>query len=206
MIARNGITPVTIPQPCSQTTGLGNFSRDVISALKALRDRRVIYEVSKSTSPTTIVPLHILGDRPPYIAAAAAPAEGYKRYYIEWGTLNEQIASNWDDYFDINSTTYFFAVATLRTTSTLLVTSWTIATGAAIDSEETADWAVDATRPAEAVTVLGAVTVDVDGVHSISNFGGGSLRLTEHISNIEAGTTAGDVLLGKQLTFSRLTY
>jgi len=154
----------------------------------------------------TIIPLHILRNRPPYIAAAAAPAEGYKRYHIEWGTLNEQIASNWDDHFDINATTYFFAVATLRTTSTLLVTSWEILTGAAIDSEETADWAVDAVRPSEAVTVLGAVTVDVDGNHSISNFGGGSLRLTEHISNIEAGTAAGDVLLGKQLTFSRLTY
>jgi hypothetical protein len=64
---------------------------------------------------------------------------------------------------------------------------------------------VGAERPTEAVVMLAMVTV-TDGVATISNTGGGSLSLTEHISIIQGGSTAGEVLFGKQLLFTRQNY
>ena len=150
-------------------------------------------------------PLYITSKRPPYIAAGAPPAGGAKRYYLTWGTLNDQLATNWGAHHDITATTYFFAKAVLRTTSTLQVTQWDIVTGAAFDSHVTADWAVGADRPGEAVCLLGVVYVTV-GAHSIENSGGGSLALTEHITQIEPGSGAGDTVFGKQLLFTRQNY
>lgn len=153
------------------------------------------------------VPLTILGSRPPYIPAPAdQPPESSKRYYIEWGTMNNAVAENWDDHFDLSSTTYFFAKATLRTTGSLVVSKWEIVTGSSYDSETTAEWAVGEPRPSSIVVILGVVYVDDDGNHIISQAGGGSIVISEHVTSIQAGTGAGEVKIGKELTHRRLSY
>lgn len=151
------------------------------------------------------VPLHIIDRRPTYIPASPPPSGTARRYYIEWGTLNNLVADNWDAHHDIEATTYFFAKATLRTTDTLRVSSWEILTGPAIDTHTTGDWMVGDARPAHAVVVLGQVRV-TNGQHVIVNSGGGSLNLSEHITVIQGGSSAGEVSFGKQLLFTRLHY
>lgn len=157
---------------------------------------------------TKPVPLAILGSRPPYIAAPATPPDPQatsKRYYIEWGTLNNLVAENWDDDFTVSSTTYFFAKATLRSTGSLLVTSWEIVTGPNYDSQKTPDWEIGSPRPDSAVVLLGTVFVTND-VHTISQAGGGSLVLSEHITSIVSGYGTGEINIGKELTYHRLAY
>lgn len=153
------------------------------------------------------VPLAILSSRPPYIAAPEAPpAEGIKRYYIEWGTVNDVVADNWDEHFNISSTTYFFADISLATGDQLKVASWEIVTGSSWDTHQTPDWPVGAPRPDSMVILLGQVFVDEDGKHSISPNGGGSIQVTEHVASILPGGSGGEVRIGKQLSYNRLTY
>jgi hypothetical protein len=154
------------------------------------------------------VPLTILGSRPPYIAAPGTPPNPQstsKRYYIEWGTLNNLVAENWNASFDVSATTYFFAKATLRTTGSLLVTRWEIVTGSNYDSHEMPDWQIGASRPNIAVVSLGMVFVS-DGVHTVAQSGGGSLVVSEHVTSIQAGSAAGEIRVGKELTYHRLAY
>lgn len=160
-----------------------------------------------AAATATPIPLHIRDSRPPYIAnPATSPPEPTKRYFIEWGTLNNLVATNWDAHFDVSATTYFFAKATLRTTGTLLVTSWEIVTGPAFDSHTTPDWPVGSPRPVHAVVLLGQVQVNGDGAHTIIQSGGGSIVLTEHVTSISPGSGAGDVQIGKELTYYRVAY
>jgi len=44
MIAKNGIAPIKIPNHCTSAAGLGRFSDDVITAIKCLRDRRIMFD------------------------------------------------------------------------------------------------------------------------------------------------------------------
>ena len=158
--------------------------------------------------PSKPVPLAILGSRPTYIRkpeTSLDPESTSKRYYIEWGTLNNLVAANWDDTFEVSSTTYFFAKATLRTTGSLLVTSWEIVTGPNYDSHKMPDWEIGESRPNNAVVLLGIVFV-ADGVHSIAQSGGGSLVVSEHVTSIQSGSEAGEIRVGKELTYHRLTY
>ncbi len=153
------------------------------------------------------VPLAILSGRPPYIPApAGAPAEGSKRYFIEWGTVNDVVATNWDAHFDLSTTTYFFAKITLTTGDVLKVSSWEIETGPNYDSHTTPDWAIGDPRPNSMVVLLGSVFVDGDGRHAVSQNGGGSIRVSEHVTSIQSGSTAGEVRIGKELSYHRLTY
>ncbi|RYG70167.1 hypothetical protein EON80_08455 [bacterium] len=152
------------------------------------------------------VPLAIVGSRPPYIKGApSGPTGSFKRYYIEWGTLNNVVAHNWDASFNVSSTTYFFAKATLRTSGSLLVTKWEIVTGSNYDSETMPEWDIGAARPNRAVVLLGTVFVE-DGKHLISQAGGGSIVISEHVTSIQAGTGAGEIKIGKELTYHRLGY
>jgi hypothetical protein len=154
------------------------------------------------------IPLAIIGSRPPYIAAPATPPsqqETSKRYYIEWGTLNNLVAENWDASFTVSATTYFFAKATLRTSGSLLVTRWEIVSGPNYDSHKMPDWEIGESRPNTAVVSLGMVFV-ADGVHSIAQSGGGSLVVSEHVTSIQSGSGAGEIRVGKELTYHRLTY
>lgn len=159
-----------------------------------------------SSSSANPVPLAILGSRPPYIKApTTAPSDTIKRYYIEWGSLNNVVAENWDASFNVSATTYFFAKATLRTTGSLLVSKWEIVTGSDYDSETMPEWDVGAARPNRAVVLLGTVFVD-DGKHFISQAGGGSIVVSEHVTSIQPGTGAGEIKVGKELTYNRVTY
>jgi hypothetical protein len=165
----------------------------------------------KSSSPggggVKIVPLAIIGARPPYIAPSSPlpPNSSSRRYYIEWGTLNNLVAQNWNAHFDVSSTTYFFAKASLRTVDSFQVTNWEIVTGSSFSSHTTPDWPVGAPRPAHAVVLLGTVFVN-NGGQFISQSGGGSIVMGEHIATMRPGSGAGDVLIGKQITYHRLTY
>lgn len=157
-------------------------------------------------SPAPTVPLHIVDSRPSYIPAPASPPAGEsKRYHVTWGTLNDQLATNWDDHFDITETTYFFASATVPTTGSLKVTSWEILTGTTVDAYVTGDWESGDDRPATAVHLLGSV-IFTDGKPEVVNAGGGSLLLTEHITSIAAGGSAGTTVMSKHLHFLRLNY
>ncbi len=125
---------------------------------------------------------------------------------MEWGSLNDLLATNWDQYHDCTDTTYFFAKATLRQSETLKVMSWEVVTGPSYDSHSTDDWPVGSERPAFAVYLLGSVQFADGTFVAIQNSGGGSLVLSEHITHISPGTGLGDVEYGKQLVFSRQTY
>lgn len=155
----------------------------------------------------SVVPLTIVSGRPPYIAAPPnPPAEGIRRYYIEWGTVNDVVAGNWNAHFDITATTYFFAKITFAPGDSFNVANWEIVTGSSYDSQKTPDWPVGEPRPEYMVVLLGEVYVNADGGHSIMNNGGGSLNVSEHITSISPGPAAGAVRLGKQLTYLRLSY
>jgi hypothetical protein len=176
--------------------------------MELYRDRRGFFYRAKNASVAggKPVPLTIVGSRPRYIPAAAPPSSANnRRFYIEWGTLNDQLASNWDAYFDISDTTYFFAKAKLRTGSTLAVENWQIVTGTDYDSHKTADWPVGAPRPGEAVCMLGSVQFN-EGAAYITNNGGGSLLVSEHLTDIRPGTGSGEVIYGRALYFYRQTY
>jgi hypothetical protein len=67
------------------------------------------------------------------------------------------------------------------------------------------DWEIGESRPNTAVVSLGMVFV-ADGVHSIAQSGGGSLVVSEHVTSIQSGSGAGEIRVGKELTYHRLTY
>lgn len=176
--------------------------------MELYRDRRGFFYRGKNGSMFggKPVPLTIVGSRPRYIPARPQPpSTNVKRFYIEWGTLNDHLANNWDAFFDISQTTYFFAKATLRSTSSLAVTHWEIVTGSDYDSHQTADWPVGASRPSEAVYLIGSVILQ-DGSAYITNNGGGSLLVSEHLTEISPGSGWGEVNYGKGLYFYRQTY
>lgn len=170
---------------------------------------RVRPSATAAASASRPIPLTIIGSRPAYIPAPANPlplTPPSRRYYVEWGTLNNLIAKNWDTAFVVSSTTYFFAKASLRTTGTLQVTSWEIVTGSTHDTVTTPDWDVGANRPHQVVVLLGTVFVDDDGVHAIAQSGGGSIVVGEHVTMIQPGSGAGEVQIGKELTCHRQAY
>lgn len=160
-----------------------------------------------SASKDPVVPLHIIPKRPRYIPGPAVPVpSGHKRFFIEWGTISERLATNWDSYFDVNATTYFFAKVYLPITGPLLLNYWEIVTGPEVTSHQTPQWEVGGDRPEYAVCLLGSVLFDESGNFlDIVHNGGGSMTLTEHISEIRAASN-GSTQLRKQLYFSRQMY
>ena len=108
--------------------------------------------------------------------------------------------------FSVSSTTYFFAKATLRTTGTLQVTSWEIATGSALRLGEDPRLGSGSGAAEPGGGSLGTVFVDGDGVHSIAQSGGGSIVVGEHVTMIQPGSGAGEVKIGKELTCHRQAY
>lgn len=163
---------------------------------------------SKNPANTKTVPLTVIDSRPKYIPPPTTePTPTSKRVFIEWGTLNDQIATNWSDFYDCTATTWFFAKAALQGDREMKVTSWEIVTGPNFNSHVTADWQVGGNRPPHAVLLLGVVLFPGGGGSpAVYNYGGGSLMLTEHITGIYPGQTAGDALLGKSLIFHRMVY
>jgi hypothetical protein len=55
------------------------------------------------------------------------------------------------------------------------------------------------------VMLLGSVLVQED-VHTILQNGGGSILVSEHLSDIQPGAGPGGAELQKELTYHRLTY
>lgn len=167
----------------------------------------VMAVLGKSSTPQKLIPLHIISSRPVYIPAPEeAPTEGMKRFWIEWGTINSKIASNWDSHFDINATTFFFAKVNLNVTDeSLSVVSWDIITAEEEDAYPPAIWGVDGVRPEEDHYLLGQVFIEESAVN-IVNSGGGSLSLSEHLVNLFPGSGAGSVTIQKQFTWIRNIY
>lgn len=166
------------------------------------------HELPQDGTAQSPAPLHILTSRPAYIPTPDPdpPLDaGEARIYINWGTLNDQLATNWDDDYVITTTKYYFAKATLPTTGPLKVTSWEIVDGASATAFATADWNAGDDRPAIAYHLLGSV-IFTDGKAVVAHAGGGSLLLTEHITSIAAGPTPGTTVMSKHLHFLRLNY
>ena len=160
-------------------------------------------------------PLQLVASRPAYIPEpAAAVAGSLKRIFITWGTINNVIADNWDDEFDVSGivTTYFFAKVTFSlSTDDLKVASWEILTDLASDAHETPEWAAGGVRPLYYVISLGAmlvssVVVETEGepdetVYTHTLIPAPTSRmLTEHVSNIGGTGTAGEITLTKQIS------
>jgi len=114
---------------------------------------------------------------------------------------------NIDSYHDITSTTHFFVKITLNSDpDSSLANSVEIVKGASNTTYSTPPWGIDGSRPANTYYYLGSVTINDDSF-VILNTGGGSLSLTEHISNISPnGAIAGDVSISKQFAFIRQNY
>jgi hypothetical protein len=193
---------VTIPKRPSTVGGLISWARGVNRTLQELRDRKVVGGTAKKAGSSSPVPLHILSRKPPYIAEPASPVTSpAKRYFIEWGTINEIVATNWDAHFDLSATRYFFAEITFVASDQLKVASWQILTGAASNTHVTPDWDVGDPRPAKMVILLGVVSV-IGTTHTISQSGAGSISVGEQITTINQGG-AGETLIGKQLVYQR---
>lgn len=158
------------------------------------------------------VPLTILSTRPAYIPASEVlPGTGSRRFYIEWGVVNEMLATNWSAYFDVGVTTYFFAKIMLSAGDSFGVTSWEIVTGPASNTHATPEWEPPARRPAYLVVLLGVVTVTTGegGVksYSVSNSGGGSVKMYQIIERITQGEGGpGDTVFFYQTVYHRLPY
>lgn len=152
------------------------------------------------------VPLHLISKQPSYIPAIGSPPEeGYKRVFVEWGTLNDKMATNYDAYWDIAAETYFFAKAYLNTSGAFGISSWEIVTGADPFEHETPPWPIGGSIPNYAVYLLGYV-YEFEGAFYIYNSGGGSLLLTQHITEIIPNTDYGGAGIGRMLSFTRQVY
>lgn len=165
---------------------------------------------SQSQRASKIKPLQLVVSRPAYITNPATPVTGIsRRLYLTWGTINNVIASNWDDNFDASGTvsTYFFAKVTFSTaTDHLKVASWEILHNPASDAHATPEWEAGGVRPAYYVFSLGALlvsslTVDEELVYTYTLQPAPTSRIiTEHVSNIGGTGTAGAITLTKQIT------
>jgi hypothetical protein len=158
-------------------------------------------------SASKAVPLHVLLSRPVYIPAAAEPpSPPASRLYVEWGSINNVLATNWNDYFDLTANAVIYADITLNTTSaTELITSWEIATGASVPAQP--EWPESGpsapVRPAKLYILLGTY---FHGAKAVSNSGGGSLVVGEYVIGVTPTYGVGGTVLQKALTWSRLTY
>lgn len=174
--------------------------------------------ISTNAVAVGLKPLQIVSSRPPYIPEPSGnPPQGYDRFYVTWGIVNNVIADNWDDHYDLNDTTYFFVKATFASgQSALHVASTEILTGTAWNTHKTPDWEAGGTRPSYYVFSIGSVRVgDVpppvgDGPPPVGDVpppkrfdildNPGSVMITEHISNITGTGTIGAVSITKQLS------
>lgn len=164
-------------------------------------------------------PLEIVVSRPSYMPEPeVAVVEGYKRFFVSWGTVNNVVADNWDESFDVSETpdgaTYFFVKATFSTSSdSLKVSSFEILTGPDWDTHETPDWEAGGGRPDYYVFSLGSVYATTPAVTPEApnpatvwaiNPNPGSVFITEHLSSISGTGTAGEVNLTKQLSHYKI--
>jgi hypothetical protein len=125
---------------------------------------------------------------------------------VEWGSINNVLAENWDDYFDLTANAFIYADITLNTTSaTELITSWEIATGASVPAQP--EWPESGpsapVRPAKLYILLGTY---FHAAKTVVNSGGGSLVVGEYVIGVTPTYGAGGTVLQKALTWSRLTY
>jgi len=179
--------------------------------IKARRDGSVVsfdlFSVPGDKLASKAVPLHVLSSRPQYIVnPESPPAEGSSRLWVEWGSINNVLATNWDDYFDLTANAFIYADITLNTTSaTELITSWEIATGSSVPAQP--QWPESGpsapVRPAKLYILLGTY---FHAAKTVSNSGGGSLVVGEYVIGITPTYGVGGTVLQKALTWSRLTY
>jgi hypothetical protein len=125
-------------------------------------------------------------------APVSGPASGNVRVWFTFGTWNQRLPQNSVWYLDVSASAdrYFFAKATLSPLSDrLTLAEWEIVSGAAEDSEVTADWGAAGELPETLVLMLGTYDGDTGQVAST---GKGSIYTRDHLSNVitDAGTTA----------------
>jgi len=163
MIARNDSTPIVVPRQCTNPAFLGDFSRDVISAIKGLRDRRVIYNAPTKPQFT---------DEHPFKLTARTDSESNNVKYqvssnlstITDGTNGPTIdlsIAGFDTEYAVNQTSYVFLEAPVD--SDLVISNWQI-----LDSADIADANEIETSgsPIEQVYIrllIGVVEVDTTG-------------------------------------------
>jgi hypothetical protein len=156
----------------------------------------------------SLVPLHVLLSRPQYIVnPGSPPAEGSSRLWVEWGSINNVVADNWDSYFDLSADAVIYADITLNTTSTYeLIASWEIATGAAVPEQPA--WPPSgppggAIRPSKLYILLAQY---VHTTPTVINNGAGSLLVGEYVTGLYDDYSTLGAVLSKALTWSRVPY
>lgn len=198
MIARNDQTPIKVPRVCTSIGGLGAFSRDVVDAIRGLRDRKVIYDVPRvnltqhcpltpsivqsgsdyllyvsnglSQDVTPAIDTGTVADTPaPYLTLTSPDVISYLWLVVEW---EPNATLEGGDYFITSGGTHIsseFVESATRPTETEAEID--ISTGAPTNGVYAFCWAVlDATTPPIRITAKRC------GNHQFS-FCPGSLRL-----------------------------
>ena len=141
---------------------------------------RVLYVVPTAAR---VGSLCITAARPAYVPApSTGPAVDSKRLWVTMGTVNDKLAANWADSFDIAANTWFWLkVEFSENIDRLEVTAASIVHGTTEDAETSGAWGAAGEFPSHVVVPLGYV--DFDSL-AIQNFGRGSLTITAVLSNI----------------------
>jgi hypothetical protein len=163
MIARNDSTPIVVPRQCTNPAFLGDFSRDVISAIKGLRDRRVIYNAPTKAQST---------DEHPFKLTARTDNESNNVKYqvssnlstITDGTNGPSVdltAAGLDTEYSITQTSYVFLESNVD--SDLVVTNWNIVDSADIEDAKEIETSGSPIEQAYLRLLIGVVEVDTTG-------------------------------------------
>lgn len=166
-------------------------------------------------------PLTIATTRPFYIPAPAeAAAEGVKRVWFHWGSCAAMLPVNWQAYFDCAQgapdgppayeggppvpiiSRWFWAKINLTNTAILTVSSWEIVSGTTANAFQNAAWPSGGARPTVYYHPLGHVFHN----GTVFNTGGGSLLVSEHVTNVANSATPGVAAITRSIVVQREGY
>lgn len=168
-----------------------------------------------SGAATKIPPLTLTTSRPAYVPEPSSEVtSGSVRVYVTFGVVNNQLATNALEQIDLpltHSTTHLiYAKVYLVASSNPLYQADVVEHWEIVHSTVALNgpgWGGSGQRPAHLFFNLGAVIVSAAGVPSVNSSGGGSVQITEHITDLTAdGAHHTGVLMGKAFSILRLGY
>ena len=135
-----------------------------------------------------VQPLTLVVSRPSYIPAGDALASGYRSVWVTWGFCNDRLPDNWNNRLDVpltgTTTKWIYLKANIAAAADwVVVTTCVWETWDSADEKTSPDWGSDGSRPAYVYILLGTVHVAA-GAMTITNQGGGSIRISEYVSSV----------------------
>ena len=175
---------------------------------KGLGGGRVKLDVlwPKPYSNEKVVPLKLRDSRPTYMPASPPPGEGERLVWMEWGSINNTVATNWNEPLALSADRYLYADITLNQwSSTEMITSWELASGTSVPTipEWPASSPSEPLRPDKYYILLGYYHHE-SGI--VSNEGGGSIMMAEHAHDIGGDYSTLGTYLKKSISYIRLNY